>query len=109
MTNISTNLMSALLNNQSIDEFFRSELENAVNELLSNELTAFLDYEKYEYAGRNVNAKYPHAVTYHSPSFIIQIENASVLLCLRLLEILNASILLYFRRLDYESNTYSRR
>ena len=64
MTNISTNLMSALLNNQSIDEFFRSELENAVNELLSNELTAFLDYEKYEYAGRNVNAKYPHAVTY---------------------------------------------
>lgn len=53
MTNISTNLMSALLNNESIDEFFRSELENAVNELLSNELTAFLDYEKYEYAGRN--------------------------------------------------------
>lgn len=33
-----------------------------------------------------VSAKYPHAVTYHSPSFIIQIENASVLLCLRLLE-----------------------
>ncbi len=41
MTNISTNLMSALLNNQSIDEFFRSELENAVNELLSNELTDY--------------------------------------------------------------------
>ncbi|SFG61117.1 hypothetical protein SAMN04487761_1301, partial [Lachnospiraceae bacterium C7] len=44
MTNISTNLMSALLNNESIDEVFRSELENAVNEVLSTELTAFLNY-----------------------------------------------------------------
>ncbi|SFG52964.1 hypothetical protein SAMN04487761_12440, partial [Lachnospiraceae bacterium C7] len=53
MTNISTNLMSALLNNESIDEVFRSELENAVNEVLSTELTAFLNYEKYDYSGRN--------------------------------------------------------
>ena len=53
MTNISTNLMSALLNNESIDEVFRSELENAINSLLSTELTAFLNYEKYDYAGRN--------------------------------------------------------
>ena len=53
MTNISTNLMSALLNNESVDEVFRQELEKAVNELLSAELTAFLDYEKYEYSGRN--------------------------------------------------------
>lgn len=53
MANISTNLMSALLNNESIDEVFRSELENAVNEVLSTELTAFLDYEKYDFAGRN--------------------------------------------------------
>lgn len=53
MTNISTNLMSALLNNESIDEVFRSELENAVNEVLSTELTAFLNYERYDYAGRN--------------------------------------------------------
>ncbi|SFG54916.1 hypothetical protein SAMN04487761_1261, partial [Lachnospiraceae bacterium C7] len=44
MTNISINLMSALLNNESIDEVFRSELENAVNEVLSTELTAFLNY-----------------------------------------------------------------
>ena len=43
MTNISTNLMSALLNNESIDEVFRSELENAINSLLSTELTAFLN------------------------------------------------------------------
>ena len=53
MANVSTNLMSALLNNESIDEVFRSELENAVNEVLSTELTAFLDYEKYDYSGRN--------------------------------------------------------
>lgn len=53
MTNISTNLMSALLNNESIDEIFRSELENAVNNVLSTELTAFLDYEKYDPAGKN--------------------------------------------------------
>ena len=53
MTNISTNLMSALLNNESIDEVFRSELENAINSLLATELTAFLNYEKYDYSGRN--------------------------------------------------------
>ena len=53
MANVSTNLMSALLNNESIDEVFRSELENVVNEVLSTELTAFLDYEKYDYSGRN--------------------------------------------------------
>lgn len=53
MANISTNLMSALLKNESIDEVFRSELENAVNELLSTELTEFLNYDKYDYSGRN--------------------------------------------------------
>ena len=53
MANVSTNLMSALLNNESIGEVFRYELENAVNEVLSTELTAFLNYEKYDYSGRN--------------------------------------------------------
>ena len=53
MTNVSTNLMSALLNNESIDEVFRSELEKALNEILSIELTEFLNYEKYDYSGRN--------------------------------------------------------
>lgn len=53
MTNISTNLMSALLNNESIDKIFCSELENAINEIISNELTSFLNYEKYDYSGRN--------------------------------------------------------
>lgn len=50
MANVSTNLMSALLNNESIDEVFRSELKNAVNEVLSTELTAFLDYAKFPLA-----------------------------------------------------------
>lgn len=53
MSNVSTNLLSALLNNESVDEVFRFELENAVNEVLNSELTAFLDYEKYDYSGRN--------------------------------------------------------
>ncbi len=53
MANVNTNLMSALLNNESIDEVFRSELENAVNEVLSTDLTAFLKYDKYDYSGRN--------------------------------------------------------
>ena len=53
MANVSTNLMSVLLNNESIDEVFRSKLENAVNEVLSTELTAFLDYEKYDHSSRN--------------------------------------------------------
>ena len=52
ITNVSTNLIFALLNNESIDEVFRSELENAVTEVLSAELTAFLGYAKYDYSGR---------------------------------------------------------
>lgn len=37
MPNVSKNLVSALLNNESIDEGFRVEFENAVNDLLSTE------------------------------------------------------------------------
>ncbi len=51
--NISTDLISALLNNESIDEGFRSELEKAVIDVLSSELTAFLNYEKYDPVGKN--------------------------------------------------------
>lgn len=53
MTNISINLMSVLLNNKSMGEVFRSELENTLNQVLSIELTAFFDYEKYDYSGRS--------------------------------------------------------
>lgn len=53
MSNLNTKLLSALLKNESIDEVFRIELETAINELLSTELTAFLSYEKYDPAGYN--------------------------------------------------------
>ena len=53
MSNLNTKLLSALLKNKSVDEVFRVELENAINELLATELTAFLNYEKYDPVGYN--------------------------------------------------------
>ena len=53
MDNFSTNLMSALIKGESIEEVMRVELERAVNELLRLELTSFLDYEKYDPIGYN--------------------------------------------------------
>ena len=51
MSNLSTELMETLLKNESLDEFFRSHLEKAINDLLQNELTAFLGYEKHSVEG----------------------------------------------------------
>ena len=51
MHDLNTELMQALLKNESLDEFFRAHLEKAVNDLLQNELTAFLGYEKYSIEG----------------------------------------------------------
>ena len=51
MSNLSTELMDTLLKNESLDEFFRSHLEKAINDLLQNELTAFLGYEKHSVEG----------------------------------------------------------
>ena len=48
-----TKLLSALLNSESVDEIFRQELEDAVNELLVTELTVFLNYEKHSVSGYN--------------------------------------------------------
>jgi transposase-like protein len=53
MSYINTKLLEALHNNQSVEEVFRQELETAINELISIELTEFLNYEKYDYSGRN--------------------------------------------------------
>ncbi len=53
MTNVNIILMSASLNNKSIDEVFHCELENDINKVLSTKLTAFLDYEKNDYASHN--------------------------------------------------------
>jgi putative transposase len=53
MSYLNTELLSTLLNNESVDEIFRQELESATNELLTTELTAFLNYEKYSVEGYN--------------------------------------------------------
>ncbi|ELZ1276666.1 IS256 family transposase [Enterococcus faecium] len=42
-----------LLNKGDLDELFRDYLERAINSLLQAELTAFLDYEKYDRNGFN--------------------------------------------------------
>ncbi|UZD26736.1 IS256 family transposase [Lacticaseibacillus paracasei] len=47
MTQLNTELLSALANKQDITEVFRLELETTINHLLVTELTAFLDYEPY--------------------------------------------------------------
>ncbi len=40
-----------MLNHESLDEFFRAHLEEAMNNLLKSELTDFLGYEKHSAQG----------------------------------------------------------
>lgn len=53
MNQFTTELIEALVKKQDITEVFRVHLEKAMNFLLETELTAFLDYEKYDRAGFN--------------------------------------------------------
>lgn len=53
MTQFTTDIMQALVKKEDISEVFRMHLETAVNMLLQTELTAFLDYEKYDRIGFN--------------------------------------------------------
>ena len=53
MNQFTTEIIEALVKKQDITEVFRSHLETAVNTLLATELTAFLDYEKYDRIGFN--------------------------------------------------------
>lgn len=53
MSNLNTELMNTLLNNESLDEFFRQHLETAINDLLKIELTEFLGYVKHSVDGYN--------------------------------------------------------
>ncbi len=48
-----TDLVQALVTKQDVTEIFRKHLEMAMNHLLETELTAFLDYEKYDRIGVN--------------------------------------------------------
>ena len=59
MSNLNTELMTALLKNESLDEVFRNCLEEAVNGILWAELSAFLGYEKYGAEGCRSGGK-PH-------------------------------------------------
>lgn len=53
MNQFTSDIVQALVKKEDITEVFRSHLETAVNTLLATELTAFLDYEKYDRIGFN--------------------------------------------------------
>ena len=53
MTQFTTELLNFLAQKQDIDEFFRTSLETAMNDLLQAKLSAFLGYEPYETVGYN--------------------------------------------------------
>ena len=53
MSDFNTKILEALLKNDSIEEIFRQELENALNQLFVIELDAFLNYDKYDPSGYN--------------------------------------------------------
>ena len=53
MTQSTTELLNFLVQKLDIDEFFRSALETAMNDLLQAELSAFLGDEPYENVGYN--------------------------------------------------------
>ena len=43
MSNFTTELIAALSSGQDVTEFFRNEIETAINLILAHELTSFLD------------------------------------------------------------------
>lgn len=53
MTDFTTELMQVLVTKGDVTELFRSHLEQAINNLLATELSAFLNYEKYSRSGFN--------------------------------------------------------
>ncbi|MFT8872852.1 MAG: IS256 family transposase [Sporolactobacillus sp.] len=62
MNQFTTKIMSALAQQQDLDEIFRQHLEEAVNELLKLELSSFLGYEPYDregfHTGNSRNGQY---------------------------------------------------
>ncbi len=53
MTQFTTEFLNFLVKKRDIDEFFRSSLETAMNDLLKAELSALLGYEPYYKVGYN--------------------------------------------------------
>ncbi|SDD48453.1 Transposase, Mutator family, partial [Marinilactibacillus psychrotolerans] len=66
MNNLTTDISQTLATKGDLNECFRSHLELAVNTLLKTELTAFLDYEKYDrigfHSGNSRNGTYDRKV-----------------------------------------------
>ena len=66
MDHFTSDIIQALAKKEDIAEIFRNHLEKAVNTLLQTELTAFLDYEKYDRLGFNSgnsrNGSYPRTL-----------------------------------------------
>ena len=62
MTQFTTELLNFLAQKQDIDEFFRTSLETAMNDLFQAELSAFLGYETYDKVG--YNSRNSHNGTY---------------------------------------------
>ena len=66
MNDFTTELLQTLATKGDLNELFRSHLELAVNTLLRTELTAFLDYEKYDrigfHSGNSRNGTYDRTV-----------------------------------------------
>lgn len=54
MSDVTTTLLQELTQNDfDLDNFFRQELETAINQLLADELTSFLDYSAHSLEGYN--------------------------------------------------------
>ena len=53
MNDFTKNMAQALFNQDEINDLLRKELQQAVNDLLEAELTAFLGYDPYARAGWN--------------------------------------------------------
>ena len=53
MTQFTKELLNLLAQKQDSDEFFRTSLETAMNDMLQAELSAFLGYEPYDKLGYN--------------------------------------------------------
>ena len=53
MTQFTKELLNFLAQKQDSDEFFRTSLETAMNDMLQAELSAFLGYEPYDKLGYN--------------------------------------------------------
>ena len=53
MTQFTTEFLNFLVKKRDINDFFRSSLETAMNDLLKVELSALLGYEPYDKVGYN--------------------------------------------------------